>query len=65
MNDILALKAADVGILSLQQGDERPPVLVDAADIIIGNIIDVVDIVKNMGGHATLENQYQYTVFRS
>ncbi len=54
MNDILALKAADVGILSFQQGDERPQVLVDAADIIIGNIIDVVDIVKNMGGNVTL-----------
>lgn len=48
MNDILALRAADVGILTMQQGDERPQVLMDAADIIIGNIIEVVDIVKNI-----------------
>jgi soluble P-type ATPase len=54
MNDILALRAADVGILSSQQGDERPQVLMDAADFIIGNIIDVVDIVKNMGTRVTL-----------
>ena len=47
MNDILALKAADVGILTSQQGDMRPQVLRDSADIMIDNIIDVVDIVKN------------------
>jgi Soluble P-type ATPase len=48
MNDILALRAADVGILTSQQGDERPQVLMDAADVIIGNIMDVVDIVNNL-----------------
>ena len=54
MNDILALRAADVGILTSQQGDERPPVLRDSADIIIGNIIDVVDIIKNIDTSITL-----------
>jgi Cu+-exporting ATPase len=54
MNDILALKAADVGILTSQQGDDRPQILKDSADIIIGNIIDVVDIIKNMGELVTL-----------
>lgn len=54
MNDILALKAADMGILSSQQGDERPQALVDAADITVHNIIDVVDIVKNVCGCTTL-----------
>ncbi len=54
MNDILALRAADVGILTLQQGDQRPSVLMDAADIIIDNIIDVADIVKNISGYDTL-----------
>jgi Cu+-exporting ATPase len=53
MNDILALKAADIGILTSQQGDERPQVLKDSADIIIANIIDVVDIIKNMGDSIT------------
>ncbi len=48
MNDILALRAADVGVLTAQQGDERPQILKDAADIIIDNIIDVVDIIKKM-----------------
>jgi len=54
MNDILALRAADIGILTSQQGDERPQVLKDSADIIIGNIIDVVDILKNMDDLVTL-----------
>ncbi|MBP1909697.1 HAD family hydrolase [Methanolobus bombayensis] len=54
MNDILALRAADVGILTSQQGDERPQVLKDSADIIIGNIIDVADIVQNIYADVTL-----------
>jgi Cu+-exporting ATPase len=53
MNDILALRAADMGILSSQQGDERPQVLMDAADVIIGNIIDVVDIVRKINNQVT------------
>ena len=53
MNDILALRAADIGILTSQQGDERPQVLKDSADIIIGNIIDVVNIIKNVDGCVT------------
>ncbi|WP_340820144.1 HAD family hydrolase [Methanolobus sp. WCC4] len=54
MNDILALRAADVGILTSQQGDERPQVLRDAADINISNIIDVVDIIKKIDDFITL-----------
>ncbi|SFM68822.1 HAD family hydrolase [Methanolobus profundi] len=54
MNDILALRAADVGILTSQQGDERPQVLMDAADINISNIVDVVDIVKKISNGVTL-----------
>ncbi len=46
MNDILALRAADVSILSSQQGDERPDILIDAADVVVYNILDVVEIVK-------------------
>ncbi len=48
MNDILALRAADVGIITTQQGDERPQVLRDAADRVIDNIYDVTDIVRNI-----------------
>jgi Cu+-exporting ATPase len=48
LNDILALKAADIGIMTVQQGDERPSALRDAADIIVDNIYDVVDIVSGI-----------------
>lgn len=48
INDILALKAADIGIMTVQQGDERPPALRAAADVIVGNIFDVVGIVSDI-----------------
>jgi Cu+-exporting ATPase len=48
MNDILALKAADIGIMTTQQGDERPQALRDAADMVIGDISDVADIVRQL-----------------
>jgi soluble P-type ATPase len=45
MNDILALKAADVGVMTMQQGDIRPEKLKNAADMVIKDIIEVVDII--------------------
>lgn len=48
INDILALKAADVGIMTTQQGDKRPEELRDAADVIINDIIKVVYVVKGL-----------------
>ncbi len=48
VNDILALKAADVGIMTVQQGDESPPALRDAADMVVDNIFDVVGIVSDI-----------------
>lgn len=48
MNDILALRAADIGVMTTQQGDERPQVLRDAADRVIDNIFDVTDIVRQV-----------------
>lgn len=48
MNDILALRAADIGIMTTQQGDERPQALRDAADRVIDNIIDVTEIVRHV-----------------
>ena len=48
INDILALRAADVGIMTTQQGDKRPKELRDAADVIINDIIKVVDVVKGI-----------------
>jgi Cu+-exporting ATPase len=48
INDILAFRAADVGIMTTQQGDKRPEELREAADVIIDNIIKVVDVVKSL-----------------
>jgi Cu+-exporting ATPase len=47
INDILALKVADIAIVTVQQRSKRPQVLMKSADIIINNIIDVVDIVDS------------------
>lgn len=65
MNDILALRAADVGILTVQQGDERPQVLWDAADMVVGNIRQVATVIENLHNMYTFKNQYHSPVFRS
>ncbi len=43
-NDILAFKEADMGVLTLQQDEEVPEKVSTAADIIIHNIKEVLDI---------------------
>ena len=43
-NDILALEAADVGVLTLQQEENVPKKVYDAADYVINNIIEIIDI---------------------
>ncbi|MEA1985142.1 MAG: HAD family hydrolase [Euryarchaeota archaeon] len=48
MNDILALRAADVGVVTVQQGDDRPVELKKAADVVIDDIINVVDVVDEL-----------------
>ncbi|MDW7732890.1 MAG: HAD family hydrolase [Methanolobus sp.] len=65
MNDILALRAADVGILTVQQGDERPQVLRNAADIVVDNILQVATVIENLSNSKTFKNQNQSPVFRS
>src|SRR5208337_1063656 len=45
VNDYLALKAADMGILSLQQDGMRPDVLFEASDVTVDNILKVEGIV--------------------
>ena len=47
LNDSLAIKKADVGILSIQQGEDLPNNLKESADYIVNDIIDVLKIVKN------------------
>lgn len=48
INDILALRAADIGIMTIQQGDKRPEELKEAADVVLDDIIKVVDVVKGL-----------------
>jgi Cu+-exporting ATPase len=43
-NDILALEEADVGVLTVQQGDETPQRVFDAADVVVENIRDILKI---------------------
>jgi Cu+-exporting ATPase len=45
VNDYLALRAADVGVLSLQQEGMRPDVLFKASDVTIEDIREVESIV--------------------
>jgi soluble P-type ATPase len=48
INDILAFRAADLSVLSIQQTGKCPSVLFDEADIVIRDIHEVVGIVEKM-----------------
>ena len=48
INDILAFRAADLSVLSVQQGGTCPALLSDEADIVIKDIHEVVEIVEKM-----------------
>ncbi|AXV37742.1 MAG: HAD family hydrolase [Methanobacteriaceae archaeon] len=43
-NDILALEEADIGVLTLQQEENTPQKVFDAADVVVNNIKEVLDI---------------------
>lgn len=43
-NDILALKEADIGVLTLQQEENTPQKVFEAADVVVNNIKEVLDI---------------------
>ncbi|MBE6494379.1 MAG: HAD family hydrolase [Methanosphaera stadtmanae] len=47
LNDILAIKKADVGILTLEQKEELPNYLINEADYIINSIYEVLKIVND------------------
>ncbi|MGB3908369.1 MAG: HAD family hydrolase [Methanomethylovorans sp.] len=51
LNDIRALEVADVGIVTTQQGDKRPQRLLEAADHVICDIIEVIDIVDSLSAY--------------
>ena len=44
INDILAFRAADLGVLSIQQTGKCPPLLCEEADIVIKNIKEIIEI---------------------
>jgi Cu+-exporting ATPase len=50
INDILAFRAADLSVLSVQQTGTCPSLLSDEADIVIRDIHEVVGIVEKMSG---------------
>ena len=43
-NDILALKEADMGVITTQQDKETSRKVLDAADVVVGNIKEILDI---------------------
>lgn len=48
INDILAFRAADLSVLSVQQTGKCPPILSDEADIVIHDIKEIIGIVEKM-----------------
>lgn len=47
-NDSLAIKKADTGILSIQQGEKLPEYLKESADYVVNDIIEVLKIVNEV-----------------
>ncbi|TAJ45736.1 HAD family hydrolase [Methanofollis fontis] len=50
INDLQAFRKADISILSEQQSNEKPQELCSAADYIVGNVSEVVPIVRDISG---------------
>ncbi len=46
INDILAMRAADLGVLSIQQTGKCPPLLCEEADVVIKDIEEIIGIVE-------------------
>jgi Cu+-exporting ATPase len=44
VNDIFALEEADIGVLTEQQKENNPEKLYDAADVVISNITELLDV---------------------
>lgn len=48
INDILAFRAADLSVLSIQQTGKCPPLLCEEADIVIKDIKEIIGIVEKL-----------------
>jgi P-type E1-E2 ATPase len=46
INDILAMRAADLGVLSIQQTGKCPPLLCEEADEVIRDIKEIIEIIE-------------------
>ncbi len=46
INDILAMRAADLGVLSIQQTGKCPPRLCEEADVVIRDIKEIIGIIE-------------------
>jgi Cu+-exporting ATPase len=43
-NDLMAIEEADIGVLTLQQGEFVPERLYNSSDVVIHNIKEILDI---------------------
>ncbi len=46
INDLLAMRAADMGVLSIQQTGKCPPLLCEEADVVIRDIKEIVGVIE-------------------
>ncbi len=47
INDLLAMHAADIGVLSIQQTGKCPPLLCEEADVVIKDIKEIVEVIED------------------
>ncbi|MCZ7398107.1 MAG: HAD family hydrolase [Candidatus Methanoperedens sp.] len=47
INDLLAMRAADLGVLSIQQTGKCPKLLCEEADVVIRDIKEIVGVIEN------------------
>jgi soluble P-type ATPase len=47
INDLLAMRAADLGVLSIQQTGKCPPLLCEEADVVIRDIKEIIGVIED------------------
>ncbi len=55
INDILAMRAADLGVLSIQQTGKCPPLLCEEADVVIRDIKEIIGILDELTQYLKLK----------
>lgn len=59
INDILAMRAADLGVLSIQQTGRCPPLLCEEADIVIRDIKEIIGILDELTQYLKLKKYFR------